>query len=63
MGLKKVREVELVIIDGGRELSDALLWAAGWLTEQAVNVVCETVSFFVFLRRTDVFLGRYLFGF
>lgn len=37
-GLEEVREDELVMIDGGSELSDALVRGAGWLVEQAVNL-------------------------
>lgn len=37
-GLEEVREDELVMIDGGSELSDALVRGAGWLVGQAVNL-------------------------
>lgn len=37
-GLEEVREDELVIIDGGSELSDALVRGAGWIVGQAVNL-------------------------
>lgn len=37
-GLEEVLEDELVAIDGGSEVSDALVRGFGWLAGQAVNL-------------------------